>query len=54
MLSVPRPFSSSYLAGEEIARRFIALDFRAGPDRIARTRAAAERRVSAELVTVLR
>ncbi len=54
MLSVPRPFSSSYLAGEEIARRFIPLDFRSGADRIARTRAAAERRVSPELVAVLR
>jgi len=54
MLSVPRPFSSSYLAGEEIARRFIALDFRSAADRIARTRAAAERRVSPDLVAVLR
>jgi bacillithiol biosynthesis cysteine-adding enzyme BshC len=54
MLPVPRPFSSSYLAGEEIARRFIALDFRSGPQRVARTRAAAARRVSPELVTVLR
>lgn len=54
MLSVPRPFSSSYLAGEEIARRFIALDFRSAADRMARTRAAAERRVSPDLVAVLR
>jgi bacillithiol synthase len=54
MLSVPRPFSSSYLAGEEIARRFIALDFRAAADRMARTRAAAEGRVSPPLVAVLR
>jgi bacillithiol biosynthesis cysteine-adding enzyme BshC len=54
MLSVPRPFSSSYLAGEEIARRFIALDFRSGPDRVARTRAAAARRISPGLVAVLR
>ena len=54
MLSVPRPFSSSYLAGEEIARRFIALDFRAAADRIERTRAAAERHVSPELLAVLR
>ena len=54
MLSVPRPFSSSYFAGEEIARRFIALDFRSGADRTARTRAAAERHVSPALVAVLR
>ncbi len=54
MLSVPRPFSSSYFAGEEIARRFIALDFRSAADRITRTRAAAERRASPELVAVLR
>jgi bacillithiol biosynthesis cysteine-adding enzyme BshC len=54
MLSVPRPFSSSYFAGEEIARRFIPLDFRSGADRAARTRAAAERRVSPPLVAVLR
>ncbi|HTB61198.1 MAG TPA: bacillithiol biosynthesis cysteine-adding enzyme BshC [Polyangia bacterium] len=54
MLSVPRPFSSSYLAGEEIARRFIALDFRSGADRTARTRAAAEHRVSPDLIAVLR
>ena len=54
MLSVPRPFSSSYLAGEEIARRFIPLDFRSRADRTVRTRAAAERRVSPELVAVLR
>jgi bacillithiol biosynthesis cysteine-adding enzyme BshC len=54
MLSVPRPFSSSYLAGEEIARRFIALDFRSAADRKARTRAAAERRVAPDLVAVLR
>ncbi len=54
MLSVPRPFSSSYLAGEEIARRFIALDFRSGADRVARARAAAERRISPQLLPVLR
>ena len=54
MPSVPRPFSSSYFAGEEIARRFIALDFRSAADRMARTRAAAERHVPAALLTVLR
>jgi bacillithiol biosynthesis cysteine-adding enzyme BshC len=54
MLSVPRPFSSSYFAGEEIARRFIPLDFRAPADRMAPTRAAAERRASPALVAVLR
>ena len=54
MLSVPRPFSSSYFAGEEIARKFIALDFRSRVDRIARTRAAAERRLSPPLVDLLR
>ncbi len=54
MLSVPRPFSSSYFAGEEIARRFIALDFRSAADRITRTRAAAARRISPGLVAVLR
>src|SRR3954470_13583864 len=54
MRSVPRPFSSSYLAGEELARRFIPLDFRSGADRTARTRAAAERRVAPALVAVLR
>ena len=54
MRSVPRPFSSSYLAGEEIARRFIPLDFRSGADRMARTRAAAERQVAPALLAVLR
>jgi bacillithiol synthase len=54
MRSVPRPFSSSYLAGEEIARRFIPLDFRSGADRMARTRAAAERQVAPALLSVLR
>jgi bacillithiol biosynthesis cysteine-adding enzyme BshC len=54
MRSVPRPFSSSYLAGEELARRFIPLDFRSGADRIARARAAAERKVAPALVAVLR
>ena len=54
MRSVPRPFSSSYLAGEELARRFIPLDFRSGADRMARARAAAERKVAPALVAVLR
>jgi bacillithiol synthase len=54
MRSVPRPFSSSYLAGEEIARRFIPLDFRSGADRMTRTRAAAEREIAPALLTVLR
>jgi bacillithiol biosynthesis cysteine-adding enzyme BshC len=54
MRSVPRPFSSSYLAGEELARRFIPLDFRSGADRMARTRAAAERKVAPALLAVLR
>ena len=54
MRSVPRPFSSSYLAGEQLARRFIPLDFRSGSDRMARTRAAAERKVAPALAAVLR
>src|SRR3954447_19866966 len=54
MRSVPRPFSSSYLAGEELARRFIPLDFRSGADRTARTRAAGRRRASEALIEVLR
>ncbi len=54
MRSVPRSFSSSYLVGEEIARSFIPLDFRSGFERIARTRAAAERRVGPALLAVLR
>ncbi len=49
-----RAFSSSYFAGEAIARTFIPLDFRSGSDRTARTRAAAARRAPAELVAVLR
>jgi bacillithiol biosynthesis cysteine-adding enzyme BshC len=51
---VSRAFSSSYFAGEAIARTFIPLDFRSGSDRTARTRAAAERRAPADLVAVLR
>ena len=39
-----RPFSSSYLAGEAAARRFLPLDFRDAGDRSRRTRAAAGRR----------
>jgi bacillithiol synthase len=54
MRSVPRPFSSSYFAGEEIARRFIPLDFRSGANRMARTRAAAEQQVAPALLAVLR
>jgi bacillithiol synthase len=54
MPSVPRAFSSCYLAGEAISRTFIPLDFRSGPDRIGRARAAAERRAPAALVAVLR
>src|SRR5579871_104708 len=49
-----RGFSSSYLAGEAIARTFLPLDFRSGDDRRARTRAAAARRAPAELLAVLR
>jgi len=54
MLSVARAFSSSYLAREEIARRFIPLDFRAPADRAARVRAAAARSTHADVVAVLR
>src|SRR4051812_13263998 len=54
MRSVPRPFSSSYLAGEEIVRRFIPLDFRSGADRIGPTRTAPERHVAPALLSVLR
>ena len=53
MRPVGRPFSSSYLAGEADARAFIALDFRAPKERIARTRAAAARRIAPELAAVL-
>ncbi|HEY4392976.1 MAG TPA: bacillithiol biosynthesis BshC, partial [Polyangia bacterium] len=49
-----RAFSSSYLAGEAIARTFIPLDFRSEADRMARARNAAERRAPADLVAVLR
>jgi bacillithiol synthase len=54
MRPVGRPFSSSYLAGEAAARQFIPLDFRARPPRIARTRAAAERRIDPAALDVLR
>jgi uncharacterized protein YllA (UPF0747 family) len=54
MPSVPRAFSSSYLAGEAISRTFIPLDFRSGADRIARARAAAERRPAPALLAALR
>jgi bacillithiol biosynthesis cysteine-adding enzyme BshC len=54
MPPVARAFSSSYLAGEAIARTFITLDFRAEADRLARARRAAERRAPAELIAVLR
>jgi bacillithiol synthase len=54
MRPVGRPFSSSYLAGEAGARAFIALDFRTPKERIARTRAAATRRIAPELAAVLR
>ena len=54
MRPVGRPFSSSYLAGEADARAFIALDFRAPKERIARTRAAATRGIAPELAAVLR
>ncbi len=54
MPSVPRPFSSSYLAGEAISRTFIPLDFRSGADRIGRARAAAERRLAPALLAELR
>ncbi len=53
MPPVPRAFESSYLAGEAISRTFIPLDFRSGADRIARTRAAAERRPAPALLTEL-
>jgi bacillithiol biosynthesis cysteine-adding enzyme BshC len=51
---VARGFSSSYLADEEIARPFLPCDFRSGSDRTARARAAAERRVPAPLIALLR
>ena len=54
MRLVGRPFSSSYLAGEADARAFMALDFRAPQERIARTRAASARRITPELAAVLR
>jgi bacillithiol biosynthesis cysteine-adding enzyme BshC len=51
---VPRAFSSSYLAGEAIARTFVPIDFRSAGDRIARTRRAAGRRAPADLIATLR
>jgi bacillithiol biosynthesis cysteine-adding enzyme BshC len=54
MPSVARAFSSSYLAGEAIARTFIPLDFGSVAARRTRTRAAAERRAPADLVAALR
>jgi bacillithiol biosynthesis cysteine-adding enzyme BshC len=50
---VARAFASSYLAGEAAARAFIPLDFRDPETRARRTRAAAERRVSPDLLAVL-
>jgi bacillithiol biosynthesis cysteine-adding enzyme BshC len=54
MPSVARAFSSSYLAREAVARRFIPLDFRSPADRAARVRAAAARPVHADVLAVLR
>src|SRR3954469_11493667 len=54
MTSVARAFSSSYLAREAIARRFIPVDFRSAEDRVARARAAAARPIDPEVVAVLR
>jgi bacillithiol synthase len=54
MPSVARAFSSSYLAREAIAHRFIPFDFRSPADRVARARAAAARPVDADVVAVLR
>src|SRR5262245_9860285 len=54
MPSVARAFSSSYLAREAIARRFITVDFRSPQDRVARVRAAAARPIAPEVLAVLR
>jgi bacillithiol biosynthesis cysteine-adding enzyme BshC len=54
MPSVARAFSSSYLAREVIARRFIPVDFRSPEDRVARVRAAAARPVDPTAIAVLR
>ena len=54
MRSVGHPFSSSYVAGEPAARAFIPLDFRSAEARVARTRAAAARRLEAGLGEELR
>ena len=54
MPSVARAFSSSYLAREVIARRFIAVDFRSPADRVARVRTVAARPVDPALIAVLR
>jgi bacillithiol biosynthesis cysteine-adding enzyme BshC len=51
---VPRTFSSSYLAGEPIARAFFPRDFRDGAGRVARAREAAQRTVSPAVAAVLR
>lgn len=48
-----RPFVSSYLAGEPAAQAFFAPAFREREARIARTRAAAQRGLPAELLAVL-
>jgi bacillithiol synthase len=50
---VGRPFSSAYLAGEPAALGFLARDFRDPATRIEATRAAATRRASPVLLTVL-
>jgi bacillithiol biosynthesis cysteine-adding enzyme BshC len=54
MPSVARAFSSSYLAREVIARRFIPVDFRSPEDRVARVRAASARPVDPTTIAVLR
>ncbi len=54
MRSVGHPFSSSYVAGEPAARAFIPLDFHSAEARVARTRAAAGRRLDAGLADELR
>jgi bacillithiol biosynthesis cysteine-adding enzyme BshC len=55
MPSVARAFSSSYLAREAVARRFIPLDFGVPADRVGRVRAAAAGRPAApDVIAVLR
>jgi bacillithiol biosynthesis cysteine-adding enzyme BshC len=51
---VGRPFSTSYLSGEAVARAFVPLDVRSPAARIARTRAAAARRLDPALLDELR